>query len=178
MAENVTVARPYAEAALQLAQASSNLPAWESALDRMAAIAADPQMQDCIGNPKILPDQLYKLFMEVVGDKVSAEQKGFVRVLVNNERLGVLSEIHALFAELKNTQEGVKEAHITSAYPLDGAALKKLADELEARFNCKITTTVSVDPELIGGARIAIGDQVIDASVRGKIEAMASALKN
>lgn len=176
MAENVTLARPYAEAAFKLARDAKSLPAWSDALARMALIAADTRMHAAIGNPKLLPAQLVKLFLDVTG-KASDEVKNFVHVLVENERLTVLPEIHALFVELKNEHEGVKEAHITSAFALDDAAVKKLVAELEPRFSCKLRADVTVDPELIGGVKIAIGDEVIDASVRGKLATMATALK-
>ena len=177
MAENVTLARPYAEAAFQLARASSALGPWQQALDRMAAVAADAQMVECISNPRLLPAQVSQLFLDVVGS-VSAEQQNFVRLLVDNDRLQVLPEIRDLYVELKNGQEGVQEADIASAFPLDDATLKNLVAELEARFKCRIQAAVRIAPELIGGVRIAVGDQVIDASVRGKLAAMATALKN
>ena len=177
MAENVTLARPYAEAAFQLARANSALGPWQQALDRMAAVAADAQMVECIDNPRLQSSQVAQLFLDVVGT-VSAEQQNFVRLLVDNERLQVLPEIRDLYVELKNGQEGVQEADIASAFPLDDATLKNLVAELETRFKCKIQATVSLDPELIGGVRIAVGDQVIDASVRGKLAAMATALQS
>lgn len=177
MAENITLARPYADAAFQLARATNALGPWQQALDRMAAVAADAQMVECITNPRLLPAQVAQLFLDVVGS-VSAEQQNFVRLLVDNERLQVLPEIRELYVELKNGQEGVQEADIASAFPLDDATLKNLVAELEARFKCKIQATVSLDPELIGGVRIAVGDQVIDASVRGKLASMATALQS
>ena len=177
MAENITLARPYADAAFQLARATNALGSWQQALDRMAAVAADAQMVECISNPRLLPSQVSQLFLDVVGS-VSAEQQNFVRLLVDNERLQVLPEIRDLYVELKNGQEGVQEADIASAFPLDDATLKNLVAELETRFKCRIQATVSLAPELIGGVRIAVGDQVIDASVRGKLAAMATALKN
>lgn len=177
MAENITLARPYADAAFQLARATNALGPWQQALDRMAAVAADAQMVECIGNPRLLSAQVAQLFLDVVGS-VSAEQQNFVRLLVDNDRLQVLPEIRDLYVELKNGQEGVQEADIASAFPLDDATLKNLVAELEARFKCKIQATVSLDPELIGGVRIAVGDQVIDASVRGKLAAMATALQS
>ena len=177
MAENVTLARPYAEAAFQLARASSALGPWQQALDRMAAVAADAQMLECISNPRLLSSQVSQLFLDVAGS-LSAEQQNFVRLLVDNERLQVLPEIRDLYVELKNGQEGVQEADIASAFPLDDATLKNLVAELEARFKCRIQAAVRIAPELIGGVRIAVGDQVIDASVRGKLAAMATALKN
>ncbi|GAB1413406.1 MAG: F0F1 ATP synthase subunit delta [Rhodocyclaceae bacterium] len=177
MAENITLARPYADAAFQLARATNALGPWQQALDRMAAVAADAQMVECITNPRLLPAQVAQLFLDVVGS-VSAEQQNFVRLLVDNERLQVLPEIRELYVELKNGQEGVQEADIASAFPLDDATLKNLVADLEARFKCRIQAKVSLDPELIGGVRIAVGDQVIDASVRGKLASMATALQS
>ncbi|CAG0949259.1 F-type H+-transporting ATPase subunit delta [Rhodocyclaceae bacterium] len=177
MAENITLARPYADAAFQLARTTGALGPWQQALDRMAAVAADAQMVECIDNPRLQSSQVAQLFLDVIGT-VSAEQQNFVRLLVDNERLQVLPEIRDLYVELKNGQEGVKEADIASAFPLDDATLKNLVAELEARFQCRIQATVSLDPELIGGVRIAVGDQVIDASVRGKLAAMATALQS
>lgn len=178
MAENVTIARPYAEAAFQLASAGNALGPWSEALGRLALVAADPQMRDCISDPKLQPNQLAGLFLDVAGAGLSAEQQNYVRVLVDNERLQVLPEIRDLFVILKNEQEGVKEANITSAFPMDDATLKALVADLEARFKAKLNVKVSVDPELIGGVKIAVGDEVIDASVRGKLANMAAALKN
>ena len=176
MAENLTLARPYAEAAFDLARTGDNLGAWEQALARMAQVAQDPQMQQCIGNPRFSAQRLAQLFIDVCGT-IPDEPKNFVRILVDNERLPVLPEIHELFVRLKNAHEGVKQAHVTSAFPLDDTALKKLVADLEPRFKCKLEATVEVDPELIGGVRIAVGDEVIDASVRGKLATMAAALK-
>lgn len=178
MAENVTIARPYAEAAFQLASAGNALGPWSEALDRLAATATDPQMRDCISDPKVQPQQLVGLFLDVAGSGMSADQQNYVRVLVANERLQVLPEIRDLFVALKNEHEGVKEANIVSAFPMDDATLKTLIADLEARFKARLNVKVSVDPELIGGVKIAVGDEVIDASVRGKLANMAAALKN
>jgi len=178
MAENVTIARPYAEAAFQLASAGNALGPWSEVLDRLAAIAADSQMRDCITDPKLDPKQLTGLLLDVAGSELSAEQQNYVRVLIENERLQVLPEIRDLFVALKNEHEGVKEAHIASAFPMDDATLSTLVGDLEARFRVKLNVKISVDPALIGGVKIAVGDEVIDASVRGKLANMAAALKN
>jgi len=177
MAENVTLARPYAEAAFQLAKGSS-LATWSSALGSMAAVAGTAEMQECVDNPKLQPDQLTQLIVGVAGNDLSVEQQNFVRVLVDNDRINVLPEIAQIFDELKNTHEGVRDANVESAFSMDDTAIKSLIADLERKFQCKIKATVKVVPELIGGVRIAIGDEVIDASVRGKLAAMATALKN
>jgi F-type H+-transporting ATPase subunit delta len=177
MAENVTVARPYAEAAFELAKSGGALAAWKSALERMAAAAADAQMVECIADPRVSPAALAELFLGVAGD-LSAEQRNFASVLVDNRRLEVLPEISALFAELKNAQEGTRETIVSSAFALDDGQVKNLVADLERKFGCKVKASVELAPELIGGVRIALGDQVIDASVRGKLNAMAVSLKN
>jgi len=185
MAENVTLARPYAEAAFQLAKSASSpsaLAAWSDVLSRLSAVAARPEMEECIGNPRLSPVQLTQLCLDVASADskpgLSTDQENFVRVLADNDRLMVLPEISDIFNQLKHGHEGIKDAEITSAFALDEATLKTLVADLERKFGCKIQATVKVDAELIGGVRIAVGDEVIDASVRGKLAAMATALKN
>jgi F-type H+-transporting ATPase subunit delta len=177
MAENVTVARPYAEAAFILAKESKALAVWQTALERMAAAAVDGQMIDCIADPRVSPQALSELFLGVAGE-LSSAQRNFVSVLVENDRLGVLPEISQLFVELKNTEEDTLDAVVSSAFPLNDTQLKNLVADLERKFGGKVKATVELAPELIGGVRIALGDQVIDASVRGKLNAMAVSLKN
>ncbi len=176
MAESVTLARPYAEAVFGIARDENTLDAWEQSLERMGAIANDARMRDVVGDPKIGADRLNQLFVDLAGE-LSQSQKNFVRTLIENERLLVLPEIRQLFVDLKNRHEGVKQVHVTSAFPLDDTAVKQLIATIQPRFKGKLEPTVSVDPELIGGVRIAVGDEVIDASVRGKLATMAAALK-
>jgi len=177
MAENVTIARPYAEAAFKQADGAGALGPWSEAIDRMALAASDSQMLELINDPKLGEDKLAELFVGVVGD-LDATQKNFVRVLVENERLQVLPEIRDLFVELKNEREGTLDADIVSAFELDDATLKTLTQTLEAKFKTKLNVSVSVNPDLIGGVTVTVGDDVIDASVRGKLANMAAALKN
>lgn len=177
MAENVTIARPYAEAAFKQADGAGALGPWSEAIERMALAASDPQMKDLINDPKLGEDKLADLFVGVVGD-LDDTQKNFVRVLVENERLLVLPEIRDLFVELKNEREGTLDADIESAFELDDATLNTLTQTLEAKFKTKLNVSVSVNPELIGGVTVTVGDDVIDASVRGKLANMAAALKN
>lgn len=178
MAENVTLARPYAEAAFQLARDSGaeSLAAWSLALAQLAAVVSHPEVEECIHNPRLTREQLASFLEGSVGQPLTPEQKNFIRVLVENERLTVLPEISELFDFLKHAQEGIKDAEITSAFAIDETALKNLVAELERKFACRIEANVTVDPELIGGVRIAVGDEVIDASVRGKLSAMATEL--
>lgn len=178
MAENVTLARPYAEAVFALAREQGSLDAWAQALNRLAAVAADPQVYACLSSPRVTAAQLVQLLQESAGLDAAAEQVNFLRVLVDNDRAQVLPEIASLFDGLKNAHEGIKDAQVASAFPIDDAALVRLTADIEAHFKSKVRVTVTVDPALIGGVRIAVGDEVIDASVRGKLATMAAALQN
>jgi F-type H+-transporting ATPase subunit delta len=178
MAEATTIARPYAEAAFAISEKTGGLEKWSGLLATMAAAAAHPEVRKLIGDPKFGPDALYGLFASVAGADMPVEAQNLVRVLIANGRLTLLPEIRVLFEELKHEREGVVEAEIRTAFPMEDAQMKSLVADLERRFKRRIDPRVSVDKELIGGARIAVGDEVIDGSVRGKLADMATALKN
>ncbi|MBK9220382.1 MAG: synthase, delta subunit [Pseudomonadota bacterium] len=178
MAENLTLARPYAEAAFALARDSHSLASWASLLDGLAAVAADGAVLECIANPRLLGSQLVQLLTETAGVTLTPEQHNFVALLIENNRAELLPEIRSLFVVRKNEVEGIQDAFVTSAFALDDAAQKQLASDLESRFGRRLRVSVAVDQSLIGGIRVAIGDEVIDASVRGKLATMAAALKN
>ncbi|MDR3322720.1 MAG: F0F1 ATP synthase subunit delta [Zoogloeaceae bacterium] len=177
MAENLTIARPYAEAVFRTARETGALPAWSARLERLALIAQDAEMVELIGNPKLSAGQIAQLFISLVGDN-DAVLGNFIRVLAENERLALLPEIATLFEANRATEEGVQKAQVQTAFPLSDADLASLLPQLEAHFKTRLTPTVVVDAALIGGVRVAVGDQVLDASVRGKLETMAIALKN
>jgi F-type H+-transporting ATPase subunit delta len=178
MAESVTIARPYAQAVFQLARESGTLAEWSGRLARLAAIAGDTEMGAVIGNPKFSARQLADLVMSLSGEPKNRELASFVALLAENGRFDVTADVAAMFESLKREDEGVKEAVIASAFPLDGPALAALLKTLEAHFDSRLRGRVEVDPALIGGVRVKVGDQVLDATVRGKLDAMAAALKN
>lgn len=178
MAENLTLARPYAEAAFALAREADALGSWSQALELLATLAQDSDLQAVVSNPRLQPDLVVRFLSDVAGPALNDAQRNFVTVLVDNDRFFVLPEIRDLFVVLKDQAEAVREVHIASAFALDEQTLAKLVADLEQRFGGKVRAQVSTDPALIGGVRIAVGDQVIDASVSGKLAAMASALKN
>lgn len=177
MAETATIARPYAEAVFGLADKAGAGAAWLGMLAIMAQVAGNPDMRSCIGNPNVGPKALYDLFIALCREDFPAEARNFVRVLIANDRLALLPEIHAQFADLKNEREGVLEAEIRSAFPLDNAQINGLVADISRRFKRRVQPRVTVDRELIGGVRITVGDEVIDGSVRGKLDNMAAALK-
>ena len=178
MAESVTIARPYAQAVFRLARENKALAAWSNRLQRLVAIAQDPQMTKVVGNPKFSAGQVADLFVSLSGEPDSQELASFIGVLAENERLDVLMQIQEIYEQLKGEDEGVKDALVSSAYPLDDEQLKNLMSLLEAHFGSRLHPQVEVDATLIGGVRVAVGDLFLDLSVRGKLETMATALKN
>ena len=178
MAEAITVARPYAEAVYKHAVANESLAQWANMLQLAAMIAEDDEVKMLIGNPIITAKQLGAIFLEIGKNKFNSEAENLVTLLAENKRIFILPQISQLFEQLKAQHEGVLEAKIVSAFALEGKQLKKLVDDLEIKFKRKIDAQVSIDPELIGGVKVEIGDEILDASIRGKLEAMAIALKS
>lgn len=178
MAEAITIARPYAEAVFKLARAKGALSSWLEMLELLTAVATEKQIKALIGNPQVPSGKLREIILAVCGGKLSREGKHLVDLLIENDRLGVLPQLKELYGQLKAQHESVLQAKITSAFPLDEEQLNKLVSVLEKKFQRKVNAQVGVNAELIGGVRIEIGDQVIDSSVYGRLEAMAAALKS
>ncbi len=177
MADAITIVRPYAVAVFRLAKERKALAHWSTMLSFAAAVAADPQMKAVIDNPKVVASDLERLFLSVCGDKLDKAGENLVKLLVEYGRLALLPEVATAFEELKAQDEGVLEAEITAAAKPSDSEVKALIKRLEAKFGKKIEASVKVDPEIIGGIKIVIGDTVIDASVRGQLQELAYALK-
>ena len=177
MAELTTIARPYAEAAFRLAQEGNALPVWSQMLRFVSSVISTPEMALALDNPRLSAPEKESLLLSVVGDKLDPLGRNFVRVLIEADRIGVLPQIASLFEDLRNSAEGVANALIESAFPLSDAQLAQVKAALEKRFGKKIETSVAVEPALIGGVRITVGDTVIDGSVQAKLDAMATQLR-
>jgi F-type H+-transporting ATPase subunit delta len=176
MAERTTVARPYADAAFRIAREQNALSRWSEMVKLAEAIATDPQMAEALANPKLDTGDKTSLLLSIAGDRFSDDMRNFVRVLIEADRIELLPEIRTLFEALRNDAEGVARATIETALPLTDAQLEQITAALAKRFGKRIEASTSINPALIGGARIAVGDTVIDGSVREKLEAMRHAL--
>jgi F-type H+-transporting ATPase subunit delta len=175
--ERATLARPYAEAIARLAAEAATWNLWSERLALLAMVTGDVQVRDLTSNPTIAAARVAEVVLSVCGDRLGAEGDNLARLLAENKRLNLLPEIVALFEKLKADQEGELAAHITSAFMLDMAQMTGLVARLEAKFGRKVTATQSLDDALIGGVVIQVGDEVMDASVRGGLEALAVTLK-
>ncbi len=177
MAEPSTIARPYAEAVFKLADAEGKLADWSAALANLAAVAADARVRAAIGDPNLSAAKLAGLIISILAGKLTGAAENFVRVLAENGRLDVLSEIRVQYETLRNEREGVVEAEVFTAFEMDRAQLADLVARLERKTGRKVRTRVSVDRELIGGVKVVLGDKVIDGSARAQLGALETALK-
>lgn len=178
MAEIATIARPYAEAlfkacADQGADGFSQALAW---VDRIGAIAASPDLQGLAGNPKVTSEQVFDVIAGVAGGALPVMAQNFLRTVIDNGRVGALSEIAAQFRALVNRQGGSSDAVVYSAFDMDASTLAELGASLEKRFGRKLNLAVQRDETLIGGIRVVAGDEVLDTSVKARLEQMKTAL--
>jgi F-type H+-transporting ATPase subunit delta len=171
MAELATIARPYAEAAYE-ATAAGGAAAMADALDALAQVAANPDVRLLAGNPRVGAAQVAELFAAAVKSPLPEQAQRLLDLLIENGRLDALPQIAAQYRALKNAGEGQSEATVYSAFELSGAQLAELQALLEKKFGRKLVTHVQVDPGLIGGVRVVVGDQVLDTSVKARLEQM------
>jgi F-type H+-transporting ATPase subunit delta len=174
MAEIATIARPYAEALFQATKAdAANTAVW---LDELAAVASNDQLRQFADNPKSSPDQVFGLISGVLKSYLPEMAGNFLRTVIDNGRIAALPEIAAQFRVLKNAEQGTFDAVVFSAFDLDSAALVDLSGVLEKRFGRKLNLRVELQPELIGGIRVVVGDEVFDTSIKARLEQMKIAL--
>jgi F-type H+-transporting ATPase subunit delta len=177
MAELATIARPYAEALFKAA--GGEAASLVESTDTLAQIAADPDLRQLADNPRVAPIQVFDVIGGIAlakGLQFDVKVANLLRTVLENGRLDAMSEIAAQFKSLVNAQSGTSEAVIHSAFPIDGSELANVVAALEKRFGRKLDATVEVDPELIGGVRVVVGDEVLDTSVKARLEQMKVAL--
>ena len=178
MAEIATIARPYAEALLKAA-GGEDLESLAAQVQALAAVAGDSQLRAFADHPKVLPTQVFDLIAGIALQKnlaLSVTAGNLLRTVVDNGRLAALPEIAAQFRALVNARSGVSDALIESAFAIDPAQAADVVAALEKRFGRRLNPTVSVRPELIGGIRVTVGDEVLDTSVAARLEQMKVAL--
>ena len=176
MAENSTIARPYAQAAFDIAKEKGDLKAWSDMLQLIAAVASDAVLSDMISNPSIEREKIVEIIVDVCGDNLDELAKNFVKVLADNGRLNVATEIAQGYEERRAEAEKTVEAEVTSAFPLNDAQVKSMTEALKKRLGREVTLITTVDESIVGGAIIRAGDLMIDGSVSGQLDNLATTL--
>lgn len=178
MAEIATIARPYAEALFKAcsdkgAEGGRQALIWA---DQLGAIASNPQLQQLAGNPEVTSSQVFDVISGVAGGALPAMAQNFLRTVIDNGRVDVLPEIAAQFRALVNRQGGSSDAVVYSPFEMSATALSELGASLEKRFGRKLNLSVQRDETLIGGVRVVVGDEVLDTSVKARLEQLKAAL--
>ena len=176
MAESLTIARPYAQAAFLFAEQHHTLKDWSEMLALLAAISSDPAMAAVIDNPQLTETQVADLFISIGGERVNEKCQNFIRLLAENGRLQLLPDIAAAFEVQRREAEHTVQAQLVTAYPASETQKDAVIAALKKRLERDIELECSTDPGLLGGAIIHAGDLVIDGSIRGKLERLGNAL--
>jgi F-type H+-transporting ATPase subunit delta len=174
MAELATIARPYAEALFEAS--SSDLDGTSQWLDALAAVTGNAQLLQFAGNPKVAAQQVFDVINDVARVQLPPHGQNFLRTVIENGRLAAVPEVAHQFREMKNARSGSSDAIVYSAFPVAPDQLSGVAQVLEKRFGRKLNLSVQEDPSLIGGIRVVVGDEVLDTSVRARLEQMKVAL--
>ena len=176
MAERATIARPYAKAAFEAARSANAFAEWSQGLKAAAEIVADPRVRSLTKSPQWTAPDLAGLITDVAGPKLDAGMQNFVRVLAENHRLLLLPEIAVHYEVLRSNVENTVEVEVVSAVPLDARQADKLKQALSTRLKRQVRMQTSVDSTLLGGAVVRAGDLVIDGSLKGRLERLATEL--
>ena len=176
MAERATIARPYAKAAFQYAQGAKAFAGWSQGLQAAADIVADPRVAALTKSPQTSQDDLVSIISDVAADKLTPGMQNFVRVLAENHRLLLLPEIAAHYEALRSDVENTIDVEVVSAVALNSAQADKLSQALSTRLKRKVRMQNSVDATLLGGAVVRAGDLVIDGSLKGRLQRLATEL--
>jgi F-type H+-transporting ATPase subunit delta len=175
MAELATIARPYAEALFK-ASAGDDAKGLADQLQTLGQVAGHAQLRQFADSPKVSAAQVFELVSGVARLQLSPKVANLLQTVIENGRLFALPAISAQYRALVNASSGVSDALIVSAFPLDAGQLADVVATLEKRFGRKLNPSVAVDESLIGGIRVEVGDEVLDTSVKARLEQMKVAL--
>jgi F-type H+-transporting ATPase subunit delta len=173
MAEKITVARPYAKAAFEVAREHNSYATWSQLLATAATVVADERVAKLLSNPRITPDELVGLIAEIAGGSLDEQGRNFLNTLAQNRRLDLLPEIAAAYETLRAEVENTADVQVISAVALSDAQRDRLASALRKRLKREVRLHCEVDPSLLGGAIVRSGDMVIDGSLKAGLERLA-----
>ncbi len=176
MADITTAARPYARAVFELAKEQKRFDQWSDMLTFMAAVAHDPTMRALLESPKLSRDQASEVFISVCQEHIDEQGQNVIKLMAENRRLALFPEVAAIYEHMRADAEGKIEAVVTSAEALTEDQTNAIVVSLKKRLGREVSLSARTDPSLLGGAVIRAGDLVIDGSIRGKLEKLATVL--
>lgn len=177
MAELSTIARPYAEALFEAVRNDAQgLESWSGVLSLLAQVSSLPDVLEAMSDPRLNDAQRVQLLTGLVPQQLPSQAANLVALVVENNRVQALPQVAEQFELLRNRLEGTALARITSAFPLADAQVSSLLQGLERKFGLKLKSQVTVDPDLIGGVRVAVGDHVLDTSVQARLASLRDTL--
>jgi len=177
MAELATLARPYAVAVFDLAVEANNFDEWSDTLNFLATVVDYPTMVKVIANPQIDKKTLTNIILDICRDHISETGDNFVKILVDNNRLPAIPEIVLQYEQLKAQQQGYLIIEIVSPYPVEPSQLEEIKTVLQKRFGKAVDINITIDKSLLGGWLIRVGDEVIDISLLGRLQQLATELR-
>lgn len=178
MAELSTIARPYAKAAFEYASSENALAQWQTELQLIATLIAEPKVEVLLSDPSLTTDAQGQAFVGLCFDELGESRQRFVHVLAENHRLGLAPQILAQFTHLKAQREQTVDVEMVSAFDVPEAVRERIATALGKRLECEVMVSTKTDSSLLGGVLIRAGDLLIDGSVRGRLNKLAEALSN
>ena len=176
MSELVTIARPYARSAFEIAQAKHSVEQWAEFLQVLAEVSAQPEVQQAVLDPRVSRLQFAQALVEVFGESLESDHANFIRLLVQARRLSLTRAIFSLFQDYQAQAQNMISVEVASAYPLDDEQQSRIRQALERKTNKTIKIESRVDESLLGGAIVRFGDQVIDGSIQSKLEKLSAEL--
>lgn len=176
MADNASIARPYAKAVFDLAQQENAFDAWTAALEQLAVISNDADFSALVSDPRVEGAKVAELLTDLAKDSLPEGGANLIKLLVQNDRVQSLVDINQQYTDLVAKANALVNADVITAKPLTEDQKSSLAAALEQRLGLKVQLEETVDPDLIGGAVIKAGDMVIDGSAKGRIEKLTTAL--
>ena len=176
MADNASIARPYAKAVFDLAQETGSFESWDTALGHLAAISQDESFSALVTDPRVDAAKVTELLTDLAKDVLPEGGANFVKLLVKNDRLIALADVQQQFSDLVAKAQASVNAEVITAKALTEDQKSSLASALESRLGLKVQLEETVDASLVGGAIVKAGDLVIDGSAKGRLEKLTTAL--
>lgn len=175
MSASGLLAKRYATAYFSLAQAAGGVPAWREDLQAACQLFAHAEIQGVIKNPAV-PRSIREQIVDDLSKEFLPATRNLLRLLVTNQRLEVLPDLLVAYDQLADRAAGRLRAMVTAATHLDDNEQREIAAALAKRYGAAVEVTTHQDPEILGGLIVKIGDRVIDASVKTRLEQLRTAL--